>query len=37
MQVALPTLGGIQIMATDMLESMEQKLIERNNFTISLN
>jgi PhnB protein len=25
--VALPILGGIQIMATDMLESMGQKLI----------
>jgi PhnB protein len=37
MHVALPILGGIQIMATDMLESMGQKLIEGNNFTISLN
>jgi PhnB protein len=35
--VALPILGGIQIMATDMLESMGHKLIEGNNFTISLN
>ena len=26
--VALPILGGIQIMATDMLESMGQKLVE---------
>jgi PhnB protein len=34
--VALPILGGIQIMATDMLESLGQKLIEGNNFTISL-
>ena len=34
--VALPILGGIQIMATDMLESMGQKLIEGNNFTINL-
>ena len=34
--VALPIIGGIQIMATDMLESMGQKLIEGNNFTISL-
>jgi len=34
--VALPILGGLQIMATDMLESMGQKLIEGNNFTISL-
>lgn len=37
MHVALPILGGIQIMATDVLESMGQKLIEGNNFTISLN
>eukprot|EP01037_Dinobryon_pediforme_P007479 gene7479-7543_t len=36
MHVALPILSGIQIMATDMLESMGQKLIEGNNFTISL-
>ena len=35
--VALPILGGIQIMATDLLESMGHKLIEGNNFTISLN
>jgi PhnB protein len=35
--VALPILAGIQIMATDMLESMGQKLVEGNNFTISLN
>jgi PhnB protein len=34
--VAMPILGGIQIMATDMLESMGQKLVEGNNFTISL-
>ncbi len=34
--VALPILGGTQIMATDMLESMGQKLIEGNNFTIYL-
>jgi PhnB protein len=34
--VALPILGGTLIMATDMLESMGQKLIEGNNFTISL-
>jgi PhnB protein len=34
--VALPILGGIQIMASDMLESMGQKLVEGNNFTISL-
>jgi PhnB protein len=37
MHVALPILGGIQIMATDMLESLGHKLIEGNNFTISLN
>ena len=37
MHVALPILGGTQLMATDMLESMGQKLIEGNNFTISLN
>ncbi|HWB24440.1 MAG TPA: VOC family protein [Chitinophagaceae bacterium] len=36
MHVALPILGGIQIMATDILESMGQKLVEGNNFTISL-
>lgn len=33
---ALPILGGIQIMATDMLESLGQKLVEGNNFTINL-
>ena len=37
MHVALPILGGFQIMATDMLESMGHKLVEGNNFTISLN
>ena len=37
MHVALPILGGTQIMATDMLESMGHKLIEGNNITISLN
>ncbi len=37
MHVALPILAGVQIMATDMLESMGQKLVEGNNFTISLN
>ena len=37
MHVALPLLGGIEIMATDMLESMGHKLIEGNNITISLN
>ena len=37
MHVALPILGGMEIMATDMLESMGHKLIEGNNVTISLN
>lgn len=37
MHVALPILGGIQIMATDVLESMGHKLVEGNNITISLN
>ncbi len=37
MHVALPVLGGVQIMATDMLESMGHKLVEGNNVTISLN
>jgi PhnB protein len=37
MHVALPILGGTQIMATDMLASMGHKLVEGNNFTISLN
>lgn len=37
MHVALPILGGTEIMATDMLESMGQKLIEGNNITIGLN
>ena len=37
MHVALPILGGTEIMATDMLESFGQKLIEGNNLTISLN
>jgi PhnB protein len=36
MHVALPILGGTQIMGTDMLESMGHKLIEGNNVTISL-
>lgn len=36
MHVALPILGGTEIMATDVLESMGQKLIEGNNITISL-
>jgi PhnB protein len=37
MHVALPILAGIQLMATDILESMGQNLVEGNNFTISLN
>lgn len=37
MHVALPMLGGTELMATDILESMGQKLIEGNNITISLN
>jgi PhnB protein len=36
MHVALPILGGTQIMGTDMLESLGHKLIEGNNVTISL-
>jgi PhnB protein len=37
MHAALPILGGTLIMATDMLESLGQKLVEGNNITISLN
>ena len=37
MHVAMPILGGTLIMATDMLESLGHKLVEGNNFTISLN
>jgi len=37
MHVALPILGGTQLMATDIMESMGHKLVEGNNFTISLN
>ncbi|MDB5008988.1 MAG: glyoxalase [Mucilaginibacter sp.] len=37
MHVALSILGGMQIMATDMVESMGHKLVEGNNFTICLN
>lgn len=37
MHVALPILGGTQLMATDILQSMGHKLVEGNNFTISLN
>ncbi len=36
MHVALPIVGGTQLMATDMLESMGQKLVVGNNTTISL-
>jgi PhnB protein len=34
--VALPILAGVQIMGTDVLESMGHKLVEGNNLTISL-
>ena len=37
MHVALPILGGVEIMGTDMLESMGHKLVVGNNTTISLN
>lgn len=37
MHVALPILGGTEVMATDVLESMGHKLIEGNNISISLN
>jgi PhnB protein len=37
MHVALPILGGLEIMGTDVLESMGHQLIEGNNMTISLN
>lgn len=37
MHVALPILGGVQIVATDVLESMGHKLVEGNNVTICLN
>jgi len=37
MHVALPILGGTEIMATDVLESMGHTLIEGNNITLSLN
>lgn len=37
MHVALPILGGTEIMGTDMLQSMGHKLIAGNNTTISLN
>ncbi|HTQ28504.1 MAG TPA: VOC family protein [Puia sp.] len=34
--VALPIIGGTQIMGSDMVESMGHKLVEGNNFTINL-
>ena len=37
MHVSMPILGGVEIMATDMLESMGHKLVVGNNTTISLN
>lgn len=37
MHVAMPILGGTEIMATDVLESLGHRLIEGNNVTISLN
>lgn len=37
MHVALPIWGGIELMATDMLESMGHKVIVGNNTTINLN
>lgn len=36
MHVALPIVGGTEIMGTDMLESMGHKLVLGNNVTISL-
>jgi PhnB protein len=36
MHVALPLIGGTELMGTDMLESLGQKLIVGNNTTISL-
>ncbi|HTM93479.1 MAG TPA: VOC family protein [Flavisolibacter sp.] len=36
MHVTLPILGGMDLMATDMLESMGHKLVEGNNVTINL-
>ena len=36
MHVALPIIGGTEIMGTDMLESMGHKLVIGNNTTISL-
>ena len=37
MHVALPILGGTEIMATDILQSLGHTLKEGNNVTISLN
>src|ERR1700757_336254 len=34
--VALPVTGGVQIMGNDMLQSMGQKLVAGNNFTLVL-
>lgn len=36
MHVALPIVGGTELMGTDMLEAMGQKLVVGNNSTISL-
>lgn len=36
LHVALPIIGGTQIMGTDMLESMGHKLVVGNNTTINL-
>lgn len=36
MHVALPIVGGTEIMGTDMLESLGHKLVIGNNMTISL-
>lgn len=36
MHVALPIIGGTELMGTDMLESMGQKLVVGNNTTINL-
>jgi PhnB protein len=37
MHIALPIIGGLQIMGTDVLESMGHQYIQGNNVTISLN
>lgn len=36
MHVAIPIIGGTELMGTDLLESMGQKLVLGNNITISL-